>query len=153
MVFQSCKAFNEVSLAKQCWGLMSNPDSLIAQVLKVWYYPRKDVLSSSVGYSPSFIWRSIHHALWVLKNGGLWRVGIGEKINIWKDNWLPVQTGFRCWSTPPSGCDISFRNQLWFPGSKIWNANLIKAIFLPFEADLISQIPTSSLLDEDNSFG
>jgi hypothetical protein len=37
--------------------------------------------------SPS--WWGIEHGLELLKQGLLWRVGNGEKINIWRDRWLP----------------------------------------------------------------
>jgi hypothetical protein len=57
--FQDLTLFSKALLAKQGWRLMKNPDSLIARILKVKYYPNSSFLDSSLGSRPSCAWRSI----------------------------------------------------------------------------------------------
>lgn len=43
-------------------------------------------------------WRAVEYGLELLKQGVIYRVGNGESIRIWRDNWLP-----RMGSMKPSG--------------------------------------------------
>ena len=99
MGFRNFKAFNQASLARQTWRILKNEDSLMARCLKAKYFPRKLVTEAQKGYRPSFTWRSIHEASWVMKKGGYWRIGNGENIKIWQDGWLPHQNGHKTWTT------------------------------------------------------
>ena len=46
MGFRNLQAFNLAMLAKQGWRLISNPNSLMAQIYKARYYPHGDVFQS-----------------------------------------------------------------------------------------------------------
>ncbi|XP_061993936.1 uncharacterized protein LOC133711869 [Rosa rugosa] len=91
--FKHLHAHNLSMLAKQGWRLISNPDSLVAQVLKAVYYPHGTFLTADMGDRPSFSWRSILEARSVLQAGLYWKIGTGTKVSIWEDNWIP--------NTPP----------------------------------------------------
>ena len=82
MGFRNLQAFNLAMLAKQGWRLISNPNSLVAQIFKARYYPHGDIFHAKLGSSPSYTWRSIFNGLEVVKRGTRWRVGNGEKILI-----------------------------------------------------------------------
>ena len=69
MGFHNLQAFNLAMLAKQAWRILSNPDSLVARVLKARYFLTKDFLNAKLGASPSYSWRSIHSSLRVIKEG------------------------------------------------------------------------------------
>ena len=102
MGFRNLRAFNLAMLAKQGWRLISNPNSLVAQLYKAKYYPHGDVLNAKLGSSPSYTWRSILKGLEVVKRGSWWRVGNGERIFIWEDKWLPTPTTYKVISPPQS---------------------------------------------------
>ncbi|XP_028115672.1 uncharacterized protein LOC114313490 [Camellia sinensis] len=51
--FRSLVAFNRAMLAKKAWRLLKHPESLVAQLLKSWYFPTSSVLDASLGCNPS----------------------------------------------------------------------------------------------------
>ncbi|KAG8488535.1 hypothetical protein CXB51_016304 [Gossypium anomalum] len=87
--FKNLVLFNKALLAKQAWRLLSQPNCLLAKVLKACYYPFSDILSAKIGSYPSFTWRSICSARDLIADGILWRIGDGASVNIWNDPWLP----------------------------------------------------------------
>jgi hypothetical protein len=89
MGFRDLETFNRALLAKQGWRLLKFPESLVARVMKAKYYPEGDFLSAHLGRRPSFAWKSIFQAKRVVEEGMLWRIGDGETVKIWKDQWLP----------------------------------------------------------------
>ena len=50
MGFQNLQAFNLAGLAKQGWRLISNPNSLVAQIYKARYYLHGDVFRAKLRY-------------------------------------------------------------------------------------------------------
>ena len=41
-------------------------DSLMAKTLNAIYFPWKNILAATVGFTPSYTWWSIHESLWAL---------------------------------------------------------------------------------------
>jgi hypothetical protein len=62
MGFKDLRAFNEAFLAKQGWRLITNPQSLVAKILKAKYYPIMDFFKAKQGQNMSYSWHSIHKA-------------------------------------------------------------------------------------------
>ena len=89
MGFRDLYSFNLALLAKQCWRLITSPESLCARVLKAKYFPNGGLLQASLKNGASFTWQSIMKGLEVFKKGYIWRVGNGNEINIWSDPWIP----------------------------------------------------------------
>jgi hypothetical protein len=77
MGFRNLSTFNKALLAKQGWRLITEPQSLVATVLKAKH-----------NYRPSYSWLSIQKASHVLKKGCFWWIGNGKQISIWEDRWL-----------------------------------------------------------------
>ncbi|KAL0350236.1 UNVERIFIED_CONTAM: hypothetical protein Sradi_4172800 [Sesamum radiatum] len=100
MGFRKMKAFNCAMLAKQGWRLLTRPDSLFTQVLKVKYFPCKCFFRAEVGPRISLTWRSIVGAKELLKNGCRWQIGSGQSVRIWRNNLFPKQKGFKVTSAP-----------------------------------------------------
>jgi hypothetical protein len=87
-VVWSFGSFNLAMLAKQVWRLITGPDSLCAQVLQAKYYPDGNILKAGPKAGSSFTWQSILAGITTFKRGYIWRVGNGEKINIWTGPWI-----------------------------------------------------------------
>jgi hypothetical protein len=86
--FQDFGLFNQAMLAKQCWRLVTCPDSLCARVLKGRYFPESDFLAAGKPRSCSFTWRSILHGRKLFVAGLRWGIGNGERVSIMGDNWI-----------------------------------------------------------------
>jgi hypothetical protein len=121
---------------------ITKPDSLLSKVLKAKYFPKSDFLHAKPSHNMSYTWSSILKASWIFKNGGLWKIGNGESINVWHDNWLPEQVGHTIWSVEDKRAPQKLvKDLIILPISKTWNNNLVNHLFLPFEANQIMNIP------------
>ena len=59
MGFRDIPSFNLALLAKQAWGLLADPDSLCATVLRAKYFPDGDLLNCKLKKDSSYSWQSI----------------------------------------------------------------------------------------------
>jgi hypothetical protein len=87
--FRNYEDFNQALLAKQAWRMVTNPDSLCARVLRARYFKEGDFLTASCQKRASYTWRSILHGRELLKEGLIWRIGNGERVSVWEQNWIP----------------------------------------------------------------
>ena len=87
--FRDLHLFNLAMLARQGWRLLQEPNSLCSRVLGAKYFPDGNLLSAEASRGISYTWRSILRGISVLKDGLIWRVGDGTKINVWDDPWIP----------------------------------------------------------------
>lgn len=83
--FRHLHDFNVALLGKQAWRLLTNADSLVARIYKARYYPQSNFLSTKIGGSPSFVWRSVLEAQNMIRTGAACRMGSGVS----NDPWLP----------------------------------------------------------------
>ncbi|GAU37345.1 hypothetical protein TSUD_395260 [Trifolium subterraneum] len=142
MGFRNMQWFNLAMLAKKAWRLQTNPTSLLGKCLKARYYPNSDIIHAQQGRNTSYAWQSIHHGIWVINKGSCWKICDGQKVNLWEDNWIPQQNGYKL-ITPHNGHDniSKLRDIMVFEPSKGWNHTIIDQTVLPFEGELIKQIP------------
>jgi hypothetical protein len=87
--FRNYEDFNQALLAKQAWRMVTNPGSLCARVLRARYFKEGDFLTARCPKRASYTWRSILHGRELLKEGLIWRIGNGEKVSVWEQNWIP----------------------------------------------------------------
>ncbi|XP_045791311.1 uncharacterized mitochondrial protein AtMg00310-like [Trifolium pratense] len=73
---------------KQSWRILTSPNILIAKLYKAKYYPNCSFLDSILGHNPSFVWRSICNSRFLIRAGFRWRIGDGNNIPLWNENWL-----------------------------------------------------------------
>jgi hypothetical protein len=147
--FRRTTIFNEALLAKQGWRIVTQPDSLVAKVLKAKYFPKSNFLEATLGNKQSYTWRSILQARWILKRGCYWNIGNGEHVHIWRDNWIPTQNGFKIWSKQKEDCQHKLVKDLIDPNTHNWNHFTIDHLFLPFEAREIYKIPLVDTTNRD----
>ncbi|XP_058733791.1 uncharacterized protein LOC131605427 [Vicia villosa] len=89
----------ESMLANFWWGSKEGKrkgeESLVGRVFKSRYFPNCSLADSSVGFCPSYAWRSIISARELVQRGTRWRIGNGDSVKVLSDNWLPNSSGFR----------------------------------------------------------
>jgi hypothetical protein len=56
-------------------------------------------MEAKIAYQPSYAWRSMFSAKKVIDLGLRWTIGNGQNVRIWKDSWLPNQSGFKVCSS------------------------------------------------------
>jgi hypothetical protein len=134
--YRDLEAFNMGLLAKQGWRLVQHPETLVARVFREKYHSGGSFLESQHGWRPSFAWRSIWNSKSLLKECLMWKVGTGESIKIWGDQWLPHNS--HALYPPPDGLDEqSTVDSLINQDSNWWNVPYIESIF---SADVVAQI-------------
>ena len=88
-------------------------------------------------------------AQYLVKRGIRWNVGNGDSIRVWGDKWLPSPSTFRITSLRLFLQTETRVSELISHDVAAWKTQIIDAIFLPHEAELIKSIPLSSCLPED----
>ena len=127
--------------------MLSNPDSLCAQVLKAKYYPHGKLEDTVFTGNASSSCQAISHGLDLLKRGLIWRVGNGRNIRVWRDNWIPRPFSFKPVSLQ-GRCRIRFVADLLNTNGS-WKVELLQQYFLPADVIEILKIRASPRLDED----
>jgi len=101
----------------------------VARLIKARYFPRSTLLEASLGYNPSFAWRSIWKARQVLLLGCRWRIGGGDKIHVMSDPWLRGNGERWIPSPQPEGMYNLFVRDLMIDNYKAWNVTKIRMLF------------------------
>uniref|UniRef100_A0A2N9ELG4 Reverse transcriptase zinc-binding domain-containing protein n=1 Tax=Fagus sylvatica TaxID=28930 RepID=A0A2N9ELG4_FAGSY len=87
MGFRNLHMFNTALLAKQCWRLLTNQQSLFFRVFKAKYFPSCSFLDAQLGSAPSFIWRSFLSGRELLLKGIRWEYSPGAMPKVlWSES-------------------------------------------------------------------
>ncbi|XP_051211695.1 uncharacterized mitochondrial protein AtMg00310-like [Lolium perenne] len=146
--FQDFVVFNQAMLARQCWRLLTEPNSLCARFLKGRYFPNCELLEAPKPHSSSCTWRSILFGMELLKEGIQWGIGNGQRTKLLSDNWIP---GIRPFMLSPRiaipvGATVSF---LIDEDQGGWDVDRVRAAFEDVIAEKILQVPISKRGGED----
>lgn len=88
-------------------------------------------------------------AQYLVKQGSRWSVGKETSIRVWRDKWLPSTSTYQVvsprlfLSAETKVCELIAQD------STQWKAQVIDALFLPYEAECIKSIPLSIQPPED----
>ena len=84
-----------------------------------------------------------------MQKGIRWNVGNGESIRVCEDKWLLSSSTFKV-TSPTQFLHVETQvSELILHEEVAWKTQIIEAIFLPHEAELIKSIPLSIRLPED----
>ena len=89
----------------------------------------------------------------IIQRGDLWRIGNGEKINIWQQHWLPRKHPTQLLNCPLESFEDHIVATLFDPITRRWNEELVDGLFVTEDADLIKKIPLRHNAAEDFYIG
>ena len=84
----------------------------------------------------------------VINKGAIWRVGNGELIDIWRHRWLPDLHHSKIISSQ-ANTFVNRVSELFVPHTKTWYPSKLALCFLPWEAEIVSQIQVCMVREED----
>jgi hypothetical protein len=148
MGFRDMKLFNQAFLARQARRLIQYPDSLCATLLKEKYFPRGELVDTVFPADASPTWRVVEHGLALLKKGQIWRVKSGEKVQIWRDPWIPRPPSFKP-SLKKGRARLRWVSQLMKPGTYEWDEQVINSCLYPHDAKEVLNIRLTHRAEED----
>ena len=147
--FKDLTAFNLSILRKQGWKFVIEPDSLVARIFKVRYFPSGSYLTTQIGHNPSYVWRSIMRARFLVRGGARWSIGSGASISILNEPWLP-NGEFISSDTPDAHIVQNFTiNIMMNLYVKSQNEHVERQVFSMDIADKILHTQLISKVDED----
>lgn len=82
--FKKLREFNVAMLEKQAWRLVNNTNPLVTKLMQARYFPKIDLFNAKIGANPSYVWRSILEAQYVIKQGSRKRFGDGADTRVWE---------------------------------------------------------------------
>jgi hypothetical protein len=115
------------------------PDSLCARVLKGKYFPSCSFLEARRKKKSSDSWRAILFGREALIKGLIKRVGLGDSINIWEDNWLSGLKSMKPLIRQPD-TQVQMVSDLFIPGTRQCNIQLINDYLCPIDAEEILKL-------------
>jgi hypothetical protein len=148
MGFRDYTDFNQALLAKQAWRLVTAPNSLCARVLCARYFKEGDFLSAACPKRASYTWKSIFFGRDLLKEGLIWRVGDGTKIDVWNQNWIPRSSLKRPICHRPDK-SVEKVNELLLPEGGGWNIDKLNEVFFEGDVDDILKIHVGHAVTDD----
>lgn len=143
MGFKNLHVFNLSLLAKQGWRLLSNPDSIAAQIFKARYFPKSGFMDAMAVPDMSYTWRSILAGRELLSLGLRFQIGNGNNVSLWNDPWLPLPYSFKPYSIPMEGTESWKVGDLIDQERHTWLEPVIFDLFPTAEAEIILKIPLS----------
>ncbi|OMO57673.1 reverse transcriptase [Corchorus capsularis] len=151
--FKDFETFNLALLAKQCWRLSQNTDSLCFRVLKAKYFPTSRFMSARLGSNPSFLWRNLLAGRKILEAGSRRRVGFGQ-LDAWHDRWINNPHDYK--PTPRHGIEISSNPvcvaDLIDDDEHCWDADKLQELFSAEDVVRILCLPIPRIPREDCLF-
>ncbi|XP_058761484.1 uncharacterized mitochondrial protein AtMg00310-like [Vicia villosa] len=149
MGFRGFRDFNTSLLSKKFWRLWQGDGSLVERFFKGRYYPRSSIAEAGLGYKPSYAWRSIYSSRDAVLKGSRWRIGNGERVKIWTDNWIPSLSSFKPLSPlVPQNTNVLV-SSLIDSDLCCWKMDSLKELFGKSDVAHIASIPISKMVLED----
>ncbi|XP_048634083.1 uncharacterized protein LOC106373132 [Brassica napus] len=152
--FHDITKFNQSRLGKQAWRIMTNPNSLVARVLKSKYFENGDFQHSTLGSRPSYAWRSILHGRELLSKGLVRDIGNGENSNVWGVNWIidpaPRPPNYRQDSIINLTLKIS---DLLIPNTSSWDSGRVRQAFTEHDAEIILRLKPNRSKEDGFKWG
>jgi len=149
--FKELVKFNEVMLAKQVWRLHTDRSSLFFKVFSTKYFPSGSVFNAKKSQG-SYAWQSIWKARNVIEKGMQWRIGDGNHVRLFHDNWIPGQFPTKAVPNRLEAISEAKVSSMIDPDSREWNVESLENCVAPFLIQKILAIPICRTNQDDILF-
>ncbi|CAL8095625.1 unnamed protein product [Prunus armeniaca] len=150
MGFRDFNDFNLALLAKQCWGLIMEPNSQWAQLLKARYFPECSFFEAKKGGRASWAWASLLEGRKIILQGARWQILNGRQAKIWTDRWIPSLHDGKLHPHLQAPVDPNTRVETLIDwDSKSWNLTPIQDSITDEEKLVVQLIPIGNGREED----
>ena len=122
----------------------------MAQIFKARYYHTSFFLEANLGFNPSYVWRSVLASQDLIRRGVRWRIGSGDKINIWFDPWLPYLSNPMIETPMSAGLEKAIVSSLISTETTNWDEDILNDIFNDRDNNLILKILLSRSIKLDS---
>ena len=140
--FRDIQLFNKALLAKQSWRILTNPQCLVARVLRGKYGQQQSFMDVKPAASCSHGWRGILLGRDLLsKNLGM-AIGDGNSTRVWKDAWIKSESYSTPYGPPREIDQDLFVSDLLTRGSNIWNVQKVQLMFPELANDILCMWPS-----------
>lgn len=135
---RNLQAMNQGLILASAWRIANSPNSHLSLVLKAKYFPDTSIWTATSSPPKSAFWSSILRMLPKLKAHCLYHITQGN-ISIWSTPWCSAWINIHNHLIiQPAGFIYPARvSDLWLPGQKVWNDDLIYSLF---------EVPTASTI-------
>jgi hypothetical protein len=147
---RNLQAMNQALIVMAAWRLADQPNNFLHLVLKSKYFPESSIWRPNSNVPKSAFWASILKILPILKAHSFYQITMGQ-ISIWSTPWCEswAQIYDNLIIQPEGYSYPSQVKDLWIPGQKIWNSQLIDTLFQEQVAEEIKSTPIITAQDED----
>lgn len=109
-------------------------------MLKGLHFPKCIFQKARRGGRASWGWISLITERGVLKQEGIWTIGMGEEIRVYTESWVYSKTGFRVEGGPRDNVNVELRvSNLIGPGRR-WDENKVRGAITNEDAEHILSI-------------
>ncbi|CAA7048221.1 unnamed protein product [Microthlaspi erraticum] len=142
------QCFNDALLSKLSWRLISNPECLLARLLKGKYFPETTFLDCGSSAGSSHGWKGIVIGKDLLKEKIGNVIGNGKSTSVWNDPWLSTKEPLRPMGPAPEQFKDMKVAELLLPLSRQWNEELINELLPHHKEEILCIVPGSFDLDD-----
>lgn len=141
--FRDLRSFNLALLEKQCWRLITYPDSLLGRILQARYFSNTSFFEAETGGRPSATWRSILLVGPFFQEGLRVRIGNSFSTTIWHNAWVKEDGNFRVITPQTPASFFPFKvADLIDPMTGTWDREMLERTFWPVDHSLVLSTPT-----------
>lgn len=131
---------NLALLSKMSWYLATDSNRLWAQVMKSKYYAGSLFFRCHKKKNASWTWSSILASRRLILNGLCYRVGKGNRTNIWEDCWILNNIGFKVVASGTNNEECRMVESLRHANGE-WDVQKLCSLFDSITIDNILKIP------------
>ena len=118
-------------------------------LFKARYFPNNTYLTTNIGHNPSYVWRSILCARFIVRCGARWSIGTGRSIPILGEPWVLNGESIATNIIGAHYVHHATVDNLMLTNEKRWNEVVVRQVLSADLADKIMSMPLVAHVQAD----